>query len=80
MFTSRSYLKGGEGIDYFDVGTELVGIIYTKAHHDDALLAAMLLQVYGYFLNLSTSFYSTIYITEIYRRLLYPPFEEKVGR
>ncbi len=31
----------------------MVGLIYTKAHHDDALLAAMLLQVCAQFLYLS---------------------------
>ena len=58
-----SFLKGGEGTDYFDVGTELVGLIYTKAHHDDALLAAMLLQVYVYF---SLSFYMSFLFNNLY--------------
>eukprot|EP01087_Luapelamoeba_hula_P005451 TRINITY_DN1552_c0_g3_i4.p1 TRINITY_DN1552_c0_g3~~TRINITY_DN1552_c0_g3_i4.p1 ORF type:complete len:2126 (+),score=399.70 TRINITY_DN1552_c0_g3_i4:112-6489(+) len=35
--------KGGD-IDYFDVGTEVAQLLYSKPGHDDALLAAMLLQ------------------------------------
>lgn len=31
-------------LDYFDIGTELVGLLYRKSVHDDALLTAMLLQ------------------------------------
>jgi hypothetical protein len=31
-------------VDYFDVGTELVPLLYSKPKHDDALLVAMLLQ------------------------------------
>jgi hypothetical protein len=31
-------------VDYFDVGSELVPMLYGKPKHDDALLVAMLLQ------------------------------------
>lgn len=38
------YITDGGDVDYFDVGSELVPMLYAKPKHDDALLVAMLLQ------------------------------------